>query len=242
MFRRCFYLVIFFPFSSAAEPKRTKIRKVAKQEEKPAQPKTPKLHNGTKMGNLIHCLKKLWTRDPSSRVIIFSQYNSFLQSIGAMLADSDIESAFVGGNVFRRRNAIRSFKAKDSSVRVILLSLESAASGSNLIEATHVILMDPVKGTKEEALATESQAIGRAHRQGQTNQITIVRFVVKNTVEYTTYVKNYFGDDEQLLQQATNSGRPKVVRSDSVGTILANTPSLFKKSKSITELVENMTE
>ena len=48
-----------------------------------------------------------------------------------------------------------------------MLSLEHAASGTNLVEASHVILIDPVADTKEKAVAVETQAIGRAHRMGQ---------------------------------------------------------------------------
>lgn len=44
-------------------------------------------------------------------------------------------------NVLRRNKAIKSFRAKDSTIKVIMLSLENAASGTNLIEATHIILM-----------------------------------------------------------------------------------------------------
>ena len=43
-----------------------------------------------------------------------------------------------------------------------MISLENAASGTNLIEATHVILLDPVQGTKKESKAIEDQAVGRA--------------------------------------------------------------------------------
>ena len=53
---------------------------------------------------------------------------------------------------------------------MIMLSLENAASGTNLVEATHIILIDPVAGTKEQAQAVEAQAIGRAHRMGQDKQ------------------------------------------------------------------------
>ena len=52
-----------------------------------------------------------------------------------------------------------------------MLSLQNAASGTNLVEATHVVLIDPVAGSKEEAIAVESQAIGRAHRMGQNKQV-----------------------------------------------------------------------
>lgn len=82
---------------------------------------------------------------------------------------------------------------KDSKAKVIMLSLDNAASGTNLTEASHIFLMgtcavrvlneahsllDPVSGTKEEALATERQAIGRAHRLGQNSQVTVVRMII----------------------------------------------------------------
>jgi len=52
-----------------------------------------------------------------------------------------------------------------------MLSLEHAASGTNLTEATHIILMDPFAGTQDEAVSVEQQAIGRAHRMGQHKQV-----------------------------------------------------------------------
>jgi SNF2 family DNA or RNA helicase len=58
--------------------------------------------------------------------------------------------------------------------RVIMLSLEHAASGTNLTEATHIILIDPVAGSQSEAFSTEQQAIGRAHRMGQNKQVTSI--------------------------------------------------------------------
>ncbi len=45
-------------------------------------------------------------------------------------------------------------------------------SGSNVL----IFPTDPVSGTRKEAQAIESQAIGRAHRQGQAKQVTIVRY------------------------------------------------------------------
>jgi len=62
-----------------------------------------------------------------------------------------------------------------------MLSLEHAASGTNLTEATHIVLMDPVAGTQAEAVSIEQQAIGRAHRMGQNRQVRLIqaaRFIV----------------------------------------------------------------
>jgi SNF2 family DNA or RNA helicase len=71
-----------------------------------------------------------------------------------------------------------------------MLSLEKSASGLNLIEANHVVLLDPMDGTVEEARAVEVQALGRAHRQGQDQKVTLVRLVIKNSAEEELYLRN----------------------------------------------------
>jgi len=47
-----------------------------------------------------------------------------------------------------------------------------------------------MSGSKEEAQAYEQQAISRAQRQGQTKPVTVVRFIIKNTIEYDLYLRN----------------------------------------------------
>jgi SNF2 family DNA or RNA helicase len=40
----------------------------------------------------------------------------------------------------------------------------------------------------------EGQAIGRAHRTGQTKQVSVVRFIIKDTVEEEIYNENLIED------------------------------------------------
>jgi SNF2 family DNA or RNA helicase len=103
-------------------------------------------------------------REPDSKVIIFSQWDSMLHMIGDTLYENNIPHVYVKGNVHQRNKAIETFQ-NDEKVSVIMLSLQNAASGINLTQANYVILIDPVAGTKEEARAIETQAIGRAYRQ-----------------------------------------------------------------------------
>ena len=48
-------------------------------------------------------------------------------------------------------------------MNVLLLPLHSGAKGLNIIEATHVILVEPALNPGDEL-----QAVGRVHRIGQT--------------------------------------------------------------------------
>lgn len=139
---------------------------------------------GTKLANLIFFLKK---NDKHS--IIFSQWDDLLKKVGEVLDDYGIKNVFCKGNIWQRDKAIREFNS-DKDIKVIMLSSESAASGTNLTKAEMVILLDPVYGTYEYRRNTEWQAIGRAYRMGQSKQVTVVRFVVKGTVEEEIYNMN----------------------------------------------------
>ena len=61
---------------------------------------------------------------------------------------------------------------------VMLISLKSASLGINLTCANHVILMDLWWNP-----AVEEQAIDRAHRIGQTKDVTVTRIIVQDTVD-----------------------------------------------------------
>jgi SNF2 family DNA or RNA helicase len=147
---------------------------------------------GSKMGKLIEMCKKI-TNNQNNRIIIFSQWDRLLQLIGTTLKENQIDNTFVKGNVYQRNNAISSFKEGknklDKDIKVIMLSLENAASGTNLTEATHLIFTDPIDGSREQIQTIENQAIGRACRIGQKNQVKIIKMITKDTIEEEIYNK-----------------------------------------------------
>lgn len=117
------------------------------------------------------------------------------------LKRENIQFSTCQGNVFVRNHAVQAFRADPNNkkkkgatqeARVLLLSLESSASGTNLTEATHILMMDPVAEAKsrEEAQAQMAQAIGRAHRIGQTKELNVVWVLAKDSVEETLFEKN----------------------------------------------------
>lgn len=155
------------------------------QEVKDLKDKQTLINNvGTKLANLIFFLKQ-----SDKHSIIFSQWDDLLKKIGEVLDEHGIKNVFCKGNVWQRDKAIREFNANDD-IKVIMLSSESSASGTNLTKAKNVIMIDQVYGTYEHRRNTEWQAIGRAYRMGQLQEVNVVRFIIRNTVEEQIYNMN----------------------------------------------------
>lgn len=141
---------------------------------------------GTKLAKLIKICKQILL-NPDNKIIIFSEYDRLLCMIGNILKNNDINNVFCKGNVHQRNMAISTFrkdsKNKKKNTKVIMLSTEHAASGTNLTEANHIIFMESHEGEYGNVKAMEDQAIGRAVRLGQENQVNVIRLIIKDTIE-----------------------------------------------------------
>lgn len=151
---------------------------------------------GTKLANMIFFLRK-----NDKHTIIFSQWDDLLRKVGKILTENNIKNVFCRGSTYQKDKAIREFN-DNNNIKVIMLSSESAASGTNLTKATQVILLDPVYGEYEYRRNTEGQAIGRAHRLGQTNVVKVIRFVIQDTIEEEIYNKNKVEDKKYMEKLA----------------------------------------
>lgn len=70
--------------------------------------------------------------------------------------------------------AISKFKGSEKeSIQVLLLLVQHGANGLNLLEAQHVVLVEPLLNP-----AAEAQAVGRVHRIGQDKPTLVHRFLV----------------------------------------------------------------
>jgi SNF2 family DNA or RNA helicase len=152
---------------------------------------------GTKMSVLIKYLKEIFSEtdeegnNKGHRAIVFSQYENMLKLIGKTLKEFNIKNVYAKGNVHVLNKNIDAFK-RDESIRVIMLSSENSNSGSNLTEASHIIMVDVLNMEKKETREVETQAIGRAVRLGQKKPVKIVRLVTQNTIESEYYEKNKY--------------------------------------------------
>jgi SNF2 family DNA or RNA helicase len=116
-----------------------------------------------------------------------------------------------------RERALVEFETKPD-VTVILMSLKAAGLGVNLTCANHVILSDVWWNP-----TAEEQAIDRAHRIGQTKEVKVVRFTVRDTVEdrilalqdrKRAMVAAAFGDEAE--DQSGSSRRAQLTTEDLV--------------------------
>jgi len=113
------------------------------------------------------------------KAIVFSQWTAMLDLLEPCLRNAGIHFRRLDGtmSLSARERALIEFETKND-VTVILMSLKAAGLGVNLTCANHVILSDVWWNP-----TAEEQAIDRAHRIGQTKEVKVVRFTVRDTVE-----------------------------------------------------------
>ena len=66
----------------------------------------------------------------------------------------------------------------DTKITVLLATLRSSGVGLNLTVASRLVLFDPWWNA-----SVENQAIDRIHRFGQTEDVIIYRFIIKDSIE-----------------------------------------------------------
>ena len=110
------------------------------------------------------------------RALVFSQFTSFLKKAAARLDAQGIAYCYLDGSTLHRSEVIDRFKS--GAAPVFLISLKAGGFGLTLTEADYVFLLDPWWNP-----ATETQAIDRTHRIGQTRNVMVYRMVATGTIE-----------------------------------------------------------
>ncbi|PHH80486.1 hypothetical protein CDD82_1716 [Ophiocordyceps australis] len=130
----------------------------------------------TKVEALVRHLLWLRDADPGAKAIVFSQYASFLRLLREALDRFHIGCASVddAGGIERFRS--------DAAVDAFLLHARAHSSGLNLVQASHVLLCEPLLNTR-----LELQAVARVDRIGQRFETTVWLFLVAGSVEESVH-------------------------------------------------------
>lgn len=113
------------------------------------------------------------------KAIVFSSFKTALLDLEELLEEESIPTGIITGDTAgKERLALaENFNAKDE-IKVMLVSLKAGGVGLNLIGADTVIHLDPWWNPQ-----AENQASDRVHRIGQTHAVSILRLVMKDTIE-----------------------------------------------------------
>ncbi|MFH1027434.1 MAG: DEAD/DEAH box helicase, partial [Pseudomonadota bacterium] len=129
----------------------------------------------------LECLaeKLAELRDEGHSALVFSQFTKYLDLIEKALQEQGFTCLRLDGStpVPQRKKLVQSFQ-NAAEPTVFLISLKAGGKGLNLTRATYVYHMDPWWNP-----AVENQASDRAHRIGQSEQVTITRLIMRHTIE-----------------------------------------------------------
>ena len=151
--------------------------------------------------------------DGGHKILLFSQFTSMLALLEEDLAREGISYYKLTGETSKeeRIKLVKAFNNDGTSV--FLISLKAGGTGLNLTGADIVIHYDPWWN-----LAAQDQATDRAHRIGQTRDVTVFKLIAKDTIEEKILKLQ---ESKKELADAVLSGETKSLGSMSKEELLA---------------------
>ncbi|XP_029140482.1 DNA excision repair protein ERCC-6-like [Protobothrops mucrosquamatus] len=148
-----------------------------------------------KLSFLVALLERL--QDEGHRTLVFSQSRKMLDIIERILTHRGFKLMRIDGTVthlVEREKRIGMFQ-KDGDYSVFLLTTQVGGVGLTLTAASRVVIFDPSWNP-----ATDAQAVDRAYRIGQKDNVIIYRLITCGTVEEKIYRRQVFKDS--LIRQS----------------------------------------
>ncbi|KAM8800129.1 DNA excision repair protein ERCC-6-like [Eudromia elegans] len=159
-------------------------------------PEETVIQESGKMQFLVGLLERL--RDEGHQTLVFSQSRKMLDIIEHVLSRRQFKIMRIDGTVthlVEREKRINAFQ-NDKDYSVFLLTTQVGGVGITLTAASRVVIFDPSWNP-----ATDAQAVDRAYRIGQKENVVIYRLITCGTVEEKIYRRQVFKDS--LIRQST---------------------------------------
>ncbi|KAK9774330.1 putative Helicase C-terminal domain-containing protein [Seiridium cardinale] len=133
---------------------------------------------------------------PPIKSVVFTSWTEMLDLIEIGLRSENFSWVRIDGktSLKSRNEAMRRFN-EDPHCTVMVASIGSAGEGVDFTVANHVHIIEPHWNPMIEA-----QAVDRVHRIGQARPVTVIKYIVLNTVE--TYIKWVQKDKLRLIAQS----------------------------------------
>tara|TARA_B110001450_G_scaffold223586_1_gene220798 strand:+ start:70 stop:1350 length:1281 start_codon:yes stop_codon:yes gene_type:complete len=129
-------------------------------------------YNNTKLTEIVDTLGK----NPDEKPVVFCYFRKEIEYLETKFEEKNIEFRTIHGGVAmdERKELIDDA----DNYRVIIIQIMAGSTGLNLQAFNSVYFSGPHWNPTH-----EQQAIARVHRMGQTQSVTVRRFILKNTVE-----------------------------------------------------------
>ncbi|XP_031165163.1 DNA excision repair protein ERCC-6-like [Sander lucioperca] len=137
-------------------------------------------------------------REEGHRTLVFAHYRKVLDIIQRILGNRGFKVLRLDGTITQiaeRERLITLFQT-DKRYSVFLLTTQVGGVGITLTAANRVVIYDPSWNP-----ATDAQAVDRAYRIGQTENVVVYRLITCGTVEEKIYRRQVFKDS--LIRQNT---------------------------------------
>jgi len=137
--------------------------------------------SSSKVNAVLKELLRIQRDLPDDKVVIVSQFTSFLSILQPLIKQHSFSVVRLDGSMshYERAAAVQEFQSsKTNSPQVMLLSLKAGGVGLNLTAANHLLLLDPAWNP-----ASEWQCFDRIHRLGQKKEVTIYKYIMKDSIE-----------------------------------------------------------
>ncbi len=130
-----------------------------------------------KLSCVVERLQELIAEGHSA--LVFSQFTSYLDLVEQEFSAHQIPYVRLDGSTptATRKKLVQEFQNTKQPI-VFLLSLKAGGQGLNLTKASYVFHLDPWWNP-----AVENQASDRAHRIGQKQKVSIMRLLMRHTIE-----------------------------------------------------------
>ncbi|KAH9134351.1 hypothetical protein AeRB84_019804 [Aphanomyces euteiches] len=134
---------------------------------------------GTKIDSIVERVQSL----SDAKILLFSQWHDMLTLINQALRNVGVHCFVVNQKKDFDKTLLQFKQYPDKCVLAMLF--KHGANGLNVVEANHVVLVEPLLNG-----GVEAQAINRVYRVGQEKQTTVHKFIVRDTVEEAIVVRH----------------------------------------------------
>ena len=131
----------------------------------------------TKIHYLEKIIKKEFVENPEQRTIIFCQFHKEIDLIQEMLTENGFTSEVYSGKTDQETR--QDILSGLLSPQFLIIQIRAGGAGLNLQEYNRVFITSPDWNP-----SNEFQAIGRAHRNGQTKPVKVTRLILHWSKKY----------------------------------------------------------